>query len=119
MHTRCLNVLAKVVTALTLSFIPHSVHWSATTGFTLVPDTAQAVIGRPLTPISGAGVVRRTTRRHIYRHGAAAAAVVGTSIAVLPAGCGTVYYGGIPYYHCHGSYYRPSGTSYIVVAPPQ
>jgi hypothetical protein len=29
---------------------------------------AQAIIGRPLTPLSAAGVARRTTRRVIKRH---------------------------------------------------
>ena len=29
---------------------------------------AQAVIGRPLTPLSAAGVARRTTRRAVRRH---------------------------------------------------
>ncbi len=46
---------------------------------------AQARVGRPLTPVSAAGVARRTTRRAV---GAAAvgAATVGTG-AVLRAGC--------------------------------
>ena len=36
----------------------------ATPGWTLVPD-AHAVVGAPLTPVSGAGVARRTTRRTV------------------------------------------------------
>ena len=42
-------------------------------------STAQAVIGRPLTPISYAGVARRTTRR------AVAAGVYGAPVVVVPA----------------------------------
>ena len=77
---------------------------------------ANAVIGRPLTPMSYAGVARRTTRRAVYAggaygygggyayasgvaHGAAAAATV----AALPAGC--AYGGGI--YTCGAVRYRP------------
>jgi hypothetical protein len=40
---------------------------------------AQAVIGRPLTPMSYAGVARRTTRREVYAVGAASAAAAGTA----------------------------------------
>ena len=42
--------------------------------------TAQAVIGRPLTPMSYAGVARRTTRRAAYA-GAAAGAAYGAYAA--------------------------------------
>jgi hypothetical protein len=41
---------------------------------------ANAVIGRPLTPMSYAGVARRTTRRAV-----AAGAVVGGAVVVAPA----------------------------------
>jgi len=41
---------------------------------------ANAVIGRPLTPVSYAGVARRTTRRAV-----AAGAVVGGAVVVAPA----------------------------------
>jgi hypothetical protein len=52
--------------AMTLSTIPYSIDASKTTGFTVSADQAQAVIGRPLTPGSVAGVARRTARRHHY-----------------------------------------------------
>jgi hypothetical protein len=35
-----------------------------------VVTTADARVGRPLTPVSVAGVARRTTRRAVVRHGA-------------------------------------------------
>jgi hypothetical protein len=41
---------------------------------------AQAVIGRPLTPLSYAGVARRTTRRAV-----GAGAVYGAPVVVVPA----------------------------------
>ena len=36
------------------------------TGASLVAAEAQAIIGRPLTPLSYAGVARRTVRRSMY-----------------------------------------------------
>jgi hypothetical protein len=49
-----------------LSVMPFSIEASKTTGLTVAADQAQAVIGRPLTPGSVAGVARRTARRHHY-----------------------------------------------------
>jgi hypothetical protein len=47
---------------------------------------AQAVIGRPLTPMSYAGVARRTTRR-AYGAAAAGAAVAAPVVVAPRAGC--------------------------------
>lgn len=48
--------------------------------------TAQARIGRPLTPLSGAGVARRTTRRAVgYGAAGVGAAAAGVAAAVHPA----------------------------------
>ena len=52
--------------AMILSAMPFSIEASKTTGLTIAADQAHAVIGRPLTPGSVAGVARRTTRRHHY-----------------------------------------------------
>jgi hypothetical protein len=52
--------------ATVLSAMPFSIEASKTTGLTLAADQAHAVIGRPLTPGSVAGVARRTARRHHY-----------------------------------------------------
>jgi hypothetical protein len=46
---------------------PLSLHWSATMTPSLALDQAEARIGRPLTPMSVAGVNRRVHRR-AYRH---------------------------------------------------
>ena len=73
----------------------------------LVISNAHAVIGRPLTPMSVAGVARRTTRRAIYR----------TSVyaATLPRGCTTVIIEGATLHQCGGTYYQPYNNQYVVV----
>ena len=74
-------------------------------GFVL--QEAQAVIGRPLTPLSYAGVARRTSRRMIY-----ATAVYA---ATLPRGCTTVVIEGTALYQCGATYYQAAGSQYVVV----
>ncbi|WP_225039831.1 hypothetical protein WGT02_14950 [Rhizobium sp. T1470] len=56
---------------------------------------AEAVIGRPLTPLSYAGVARRTTRRVVRR--------TNVYISTLSAGC------------CGSLYYAKSGATYVQV----
>jgi hypothetical protein len=68
---------------------------------------AHAVIGRPLTPMSYAGVARRTTRRMIY--------ATSVYVATLPAGCQTIIIEGTTLQQCGGTYYQPSGNRYVVV----
>lgn len=49
---------------------------------------AHAIIGRPMTPMSYAGVARRTTRRaYGYGAGAYGGAVVGAPAYAAPGGC--------------------------------
>jgi hypothetical protein len=92
---------------------------------------AHALIGRPLTPVSYAGVARRTTRRVVATEAtvataatasaAAAAAAqpkpppppaagpvpIGTVVQALPPGCAATPIGGVEYYNCApGVYYR-------------
>ena len=57
---------------------------------------AEARVGRPLTPISVAGVARRTTRRTIRR--------TATYVAVLPGGCSTVVINGVTLHQCRRVY---------------
>lgn len=52
-----------------------SMQWTDGSGVTLSVDSAQARVGRPLTPVSVAGVARRTTRRNVY----------GAPVVVAPA----------------------------------
>ena len=72
----------------------------------LVP-TVEARVGRPLTPVSVAGVSRRTTRRVIRR----------STIyrATLPGGCSTVVIEGATLHQCGGTYYQPYNNQYVVV----
>jgi hypothetical protein len=99
-------------------------------GLRFVGD-AHALIGRPLTPMSYAGVARRTTRRVVATEAtvataatasaAAAAAAqpkpppppaagpvpIGTVVQALPPGCAATPIGGVEYYNCApGVYYR-------------
>lgn len=54
-----------------------SVNWSQNYGFSVSTSSAQARVGRPLTPLSYAGVARRTTRRAVVGGAAVGAATVG------------------------------------------
>ncbi len=72
----------------------------------LVP-AAEAVVGRPLTPGSYAGVARRTSRRVARR--------TSYRINSLPPGCVYgPYYGGY-YHHCGSAYYVQEGNVYIQI----
>jgi hypothetical protein len=73
----------------------------------IVLPAAQAVIGRPLTPLSYAGVARRTTRRAIY--------ATSTYVATLPRGCTTVIIEGTTLQQCGATYYQPYGNQYVIV----
>ena len=46
---------------------------------------ANAIIGRPITPVSYAGVARRTSRRVVRRNVAYSSAAVGTTYTTTPA----------------------------------
>ena len=80
-----------------------SFDWSKQDGILMSVESAQARVGRPLTPLSVAGVARRQTRRGVYGAGiagaaVAGAAVVGTAAAVAAAPYyGSGYYPGGPY----------------------
>ena len=69
-----------------------SVGWTEQRGVSLSVDEALARVGRPLTPVSVAGVARRQTRRAAYGYGigagVAGAAAVATAGAVAAASPG-------------------------------
>ncbi len=107
---------------------------------------AAALIGAPLTPMSYAGVARRTTRRVVAVEATAATAAatsaaaaaaaqpkpppppppapagpvpVGTVVQSLPPGCVATAIGGVQYYNCApGVYYRAAfqGNNLVYVA---
>src|SRR5690242_10852205 len=74
-----------------------SVSWSEQNGVSLSAESAQARVGRPLTPVSVAGVARRQNRRAAYGYGVGAgvagAAAVATAGAVAAA-TAPAYWGG-------------------------
>jgi len=82
-----------------------SFSWSEQDGISLSVESAQARVGRPLTPLSGAGVARRQYRRAAYGTGVVGAGVVGAAAigtaaavaATAPYYGGAGYYGGGPY----------------------
>ncbi len=104
-----------------------------------VPEAA-AFIGRPVTPMSFAGVARRTTRRAVYAETAAVAATsaaaattaavatapppaggsvpIGTVVTTLPAGCSVTTISGVEYHECANVYYRAAfqGNNLVYVA---
>jgi hypothetical protein len=75
-------------------------------GLTLIKE-AQAVVGRPVTPVSAAGVARRTTRRVIRR--------TTIYVATLPPSCTVVVVEGASLHLCGSTYYQPYGNQYVVV----
>jgi hypothetical protein len=88
---------------------------------------AQAVIGRPVSPVSYAGVARRTTRRAVAVGSAsasasqqqqaqqqqqpapqqAAAPTAGTVVSALPPGCTSTVVDGVNLFNCSGVMYQP------------
>jgi hypothetical protein len=73
-----LKTLAIATSAFTCTALL-SFNWTEQGGVTLSVESAQARVGRPLTPVSVAGVARRTTRRGYYGAAAVGAAAAGTA----------------------------------------
>ena len=73
----------------------------------LVTTDAEARIGRPLTPLSYAGVARRTRRRIIRR--------TAIYINTLPRGCSNIRIEGITLQQCGNAYYQSHGNRYMQV----
>lgn len=100
----------------------------AAQGLTLLRE-ARAVVGAPATPMSVAGVARRTTARAAVastsataqQQAAAArpagAPPAGAVVNALPAGCKAETRNGVEYQNCGGVYYRAAfqGNSLVYV----
>ena len=72
-----------------------SVGWSEQRGVSLSVEEAQARVGRPLTPVSVAGVARRQNRRAAYGYGVGAGVVGAAAVATAGAVAASPgYYGG-------------------------
>ena len=87
------TILGTIVGAALLTAAPFSLQWSQKT-VALSLDSADARIGRPLTPLSVAGVHRRAYRRAVY---GAAAYGVGSYYGASGYGYGS-YASGYPGY---------------------
>ena len=70
-------------------------------------SSAEARVGRPRTPVSVAGVARRTARRSIVE--------TSTYVDTLPPDCTTVIIEDTTLWECNGEYYLASGTEYVLV----
>jgi hypothetical protein len=124
------NLFGVAVGATLLAATPMSIHVSSTAVPSLLFDRADARIGRPLTPLSVAGVQRRAYRRGYYGGGIApglgvglgAAAIVAGAIAASRSGYGYGGYGDpgygyaghviAPTYPYGGDYYVHPGCDY-------
>lgn len=96
--------------------------------------SAEAVVGRPATPVSVAGVARRSTRRAVYATNAsqqqqaaqpqqaaqqqqaaqpasAGALPKGTVVSALPEGCDSVTVDGVSLFNCGGTMFQPKFQS--------
>jgi hypothetical protein len=94
-----------------------SIGWSHQSGLSLSIEKAEARVGRPLTPMSAAGVARR----HYRRAAIGTAAVVG---ATAPNYTGAGYYAGGPNYGgtiraANAAYYGGYPTGALAVAGGQ
>jgi len=77
------------------------------TGCGLLTVNVEAIVGRPASPVSVAGVARRTTRRVVRR--------TTVYIATLPVGCTVVVVEGATLHLCGTTYYQPYNGQYVVV----
>lgn len=88
---KCINARLWLVAAIVVCATATSVQWSQEGGYSVSVSPAEARVGRPLTPVSAAGVARRTTRRAVVGGTAAAA---GAAAVVAPA-CARVLVNGV------------------------
>jgi len=77
--TRNVKLLGFIVTAALFTATPLSLHYSPAKVLSVSFDRAEARVGRPLTPMSVAGVNRRVHRRAYYGAAAAGAAAAGAA----------------------------------------
>jgi hypothetical protein len=88
------KLLGLIMTVAVLTAAPLSPHYSPAKVLSVSVDRAEARVGRPLTPMSVAGVNRRVHRRAYY-----GAAAVGVGAAAA--------YGGYRYHRACGYYPNP------------
>ncbi len=110
------------------------VELDASTSFNLqILKHTHAVVGAPATPLSVAGVARRTAIRSTVvvvsaqpssvspQSDVVSSLSVGTVVSALPAGCSSIQLNGVNYFNCQGTYFRPAyqgqNVVYIVENP--
>jgi hypothetical protein len=87
--------------------VPTSLHWPSAKVPSLSLDTAEARLGRPLTPMSVAGVNRRANRRAAYAggyYGGFRRGYYGAGLAAAGAVAAGAYYGGAYPAAAYGAY---------------
>jgi hypothetical protein len=77
---KLVSTLGVAVVTAVLCAAPITVHWSPSNTPSLSVSAADARVGRPLTPMSVAGVNRRVNRRAYYGAAAVGAAAVGAGV---------------------------------------
>jgi hypothetical protein len=79
---RKINIKQALLVTAALAFgMFASISWSPAEGPSVGVESAQARVGRPLTPVSVAGVARRQTRRAVVGGTAVGAAAYGSGCA--------------------------------------
>nr|WP_271615403.1 hypothetical protein [Bradyrhizobium sp. CCBAU 51627] len=90
--TRNAKFFGMAVIAALATAAPLSPHYSPASLLSVSLDRAEARVGRPLTPMSVAGVNRRVHRRAYYGAAAAGAAAYGGYRYAYPRACGYAPY---------------------------
>ena len=103
------SLLGLAAGAALLTATPVSLHWSATALPSLSPDRAEARVGRPLTPLSVAGVHRRAYRRGYGGWGPGVGLGVGAAALAAGAIATSPYYGYSGYSYPYSGSYGYSG----------
>jgi hypothetical protein len=86
--------------------------WTEQKGLSLSVESAQARVGRPLTPVSVAGVARRQGRRAAIGAAAVGAGVVGAGVVGAGVAAAGYYGATAPYYGSGGPYAYYGGQDY-------
>lgn len=106
MNARSKSLLFALAAAFVFGDVEFDVRQGADMKFGIAAP-AEARVGHPLTPLSYAGVARRSARRTVRR--------TAYRLSVLPAGCIYGPYYGAYYYRCGSAYYVRSGGVYVQV----
>ena len=108
-----LNLWASIGAALVCAAVPASLNWSQANVALLSVDRAEARIGRPLTPVSVAGINRRVHRRDYRR-----AVATGAAVGIAAGAAAGAYVGGPPVAYEPGPPVEPGPPGVPVVGPP-